>query len=90
MLFLCYYQINKRAILFITLAHCLTNENQLNIKKLPFIIVATLFSFTVFAQADVRARTFNLQYGLAILGCYPVAYFTSNTAVEGKKNFLCF
>lgn len=39
-------------------------------------------------SAEVRKKQFNLgQSGLAIQGYDPVAYFTSDKAVEGKKEF---
>lgn len=37
------------------------------------------------AQTDLRAKTFNLDKGVAIQGYDPVAYFTEHKAVKGKK-----
>ena len=41
-----------------------------------------------FSQSDVfRLKQFNLDDGVAIKGYDPVAYFTQNKAVKGKKEF---
>ncbi len=51
-----------------------------------FTAVLTVSMYNVSAQADLRKKQFNVsKSGLAIQGYDPVAYFTSNKAVEGKK-----
>lgn len=41
----------------------------------------------VFGFAQVRAKQFNLEDGVAIQGYDPVAYFTQQKAVKGKKDW---
>ena len=59
-------------------------------KNLAFF-VTLIIAFTgdiANAQADLRKKNFNIEKnGLAIKGYDPVAYFTQNKAVEGKKEF---
>ncbi len=51
-----------------------------------FTAVLTVSMYNASAQADLRKKQFNVsKSGLAIQGYDPVAYFTSNKAVEGKK-----
>jgi YHS domain-containing protein len=51
-----------------------------------FTGVLTVSMLNASAQADLRKKQFNVsKSGLAIQGYDPVAYFTSNKAVEGKK-----
>lgn len=57
-------------------------------KKVVLVLVAMFFSIVTFAQADLRVKQFNIVEGLAIKGYDPVAYFTKNKAVEGKKKWL--
>lgn len=54
-----------------------------------FIAAFCLFSaFSGFAQSDViRSKQFNLDEGIAIKGYDPVAYYTQQKAVKGKKEF---
>lgn len=50
------------------------------------LIFAPLFlSSTVFAQQNNRTAQFNTEKNIAIKGYDPVAYFTLNKAVKGKK-----
>lgn len=54
------------------------------------IILASVFAFfainsAAFAQQATRTAQFNTEKGLAIQGYDPVAYFTQNKAVKGKK-----
>lgn len=57
--------------------------------KSIFLILASVLFFvnTTFAQDSqvVRQKHFNLTKGVAIQGYDPVAYFTQNKAVKGKK-----
>lgn len=51
-----------------------------------FTAVLTVSMYNASAQADLRKKQFNVsKSGVAIQGYDPVAYFTSNKAVEGKK-----
>ncbi|WP_114941648.1 YHS domain-containing (seleno)protein [Mucilaginibacter endophyticus] len=58
-------------------------------KKLFNLLLVTVFTVSVAsaqAQTDVRKKQFNLDNtGLAIEGYDPVAYFTQQKAIEGKK-----
>jgi len=58
-------------------------------KAILTALLAMLTVSTVFGQSDdARKKQFNVSSsGLAIEGYDPVAYFTSNKAVEGKKKF---
>lgn len=56
-------------------------------KHLVLALFTLALSSVVFSQADVRIKQFNTDEGLAIKGYDPVAYFTSNKAVEGKKKW---
>jgi YHS domain-containing protein len=51
---------------------------------LPFLFL-TLLSLNVISQATKRQHEYNLEKGLAIQGYDPVAYFTTNKAIKGKK-----
>ena len=55
-------------------------------------IFATVFAVLLlnniaFAQQAIRTAHFNIEKGVAIQGYDPVAYFTQNKAVNGKKEF---
>ncbi|WP_159467027.1 YHS domain-containing (seleno)protein [Dyadobacter sp. 3J3] len=55
--------------------------------KLPIILLLIVLATTVFAQ-DLTKKQGNIsKSGLAIEGYDPVAYMTSNKALEGKKEF---
>ncbi len=56
-------------------------------KYLLSLITLAAFSLSVTAQdaASLRKKHFNLENGIAIEGYDPVAYFTQNKAVKGKK-----
>jgi len=63
------------------------------ISQCLFIIVFTSFTFTTFSQdiSSIRKNQFNLaDNGVAIKGYDPVAYFTKNDAVKGKKDLSVF
>jgi YHS domain-containing protein len=49
-----------------------------------------LLTISGFAQTALRTKTFNLEKGIAIQGYDPVAYFTQNKAVKGKKELSVF
>lgn len=51
---------------------------------LPFLFL-TLLSLNVISQTTKRQQEYNLEKGLAIQGYDPVAYFTNNKAIKGKK-----
>lgn len=55
--------------------------------KTGLLITCILLGFTTFGQSALRIKTFNLEKGLAIQGYDPVAYFTLQKAVKGKKEF---
>jgi YHS domain-containing protein len=59
-------------------------------KKIAVIALIFLLSgISLFAQEATRKKHFNLNSkGLAIEGYDPVAYFTQNKAIEGKKEFI--
>lgn len=56
-------------------------------KYLFSLIALTIFGLSSVAQEAnaLRKKHFNLESGLAIKGYDPVAYFTQNKAVKGKK-----
>lgn len=54
-------------------------------KHLTILLAIMGLVGSVFAQANGRAKVFNLEKGLAIQGYDPVAYFKSNKAIQGKK-----
>jgi len=56
-------------------------------KKFSLTIVILFSAISIFAQAPLRTKTFNLENGLAIQGYDPVAYFTQQKAVKGNKQF---
>jgi YHS domain-containing protein len=56
-------------------------------KSIVSLVLALGFSAAVFAQPALRTKEFNLEKGVAIQGYDPVAYFTQNKAVKGKKDF---
>jgi YHS domain-containing protein len=56
-------------------------------KCISFLIAFGIFSLSTAAQdaGALRKRHLNLESGLAINGYDPVAYFTQNKAIKGKK-----
>jgi len=56
-------------------------------KKVAFLLLAMALSLVALSQADIRVKQFNTVEGLAINGYDPVAYFTKNKAIEGKKKW---
>jgi YHS domain-containing protein len=52
---------------------------------LTTIFAMLLLSFTGFGQQATRTAQFNIEKGVALQGFDPVAYFTQNKAVKGKK-----
>ena len=56
-------------------------------KYLLSLITLVAFSLSALAQdaSALRKKHFNLENGIAIKGYDPVAYFTQNKAVKGKK-----
>ena len=58
-------------------------------KKTISILALSLVTIaSIHAQTELRKKQFNIEKtGLAIEGYDPVAYLTSNKAVEGKKEF---
>ena len=57
------------------------------VATLSLIILA---SAALFAQEPLRKKHFNLDNGVAIQGYDPVAYFTKNKAVKGKKEWAVY
>jgi YHS domain-containing protein len=55
--------------------------------KLFIAAIFAMLATGVFAQPAARNKYFNLEQGVAIQGYDPVAYFTQNKAVKGKKEF---
>ena len=56
--------------------------------KIWFSLLFLLAGLSSFSQTDAfRLKQFNLDDGVAIKGYDPVAYFTQNKAVKGKKEF---
>ena len=56
--------------------------------KILFSLLFLLAGLSSFSQTDAfRLKQFNLDEGVAIEGYDPVAYFTQNKAVKGKKEF---
>lgn len=56
-------------------------------KSLSALLFIFISSASLYAQDALRKKNYNLDDGLAINGYDPVAYFTQNKAVEGKKEF---
>jgi YHS domain-containing protein len=56
-------------------------------KVLSFLIAFCIISLSAAAQdaTNLRKKHFNLENGIAIKGYDPVAYYTQNKAVKGKK-----
>jgi YHS domain-containing protein len=52
---------------------------------LTTVFTVLLLNSTVFAQQATRVAQFNLERGVAIQGYDPVAYFTQNKPIKGKK-----
>lgn len=52
---------------------------------LTTVFVVLLLSSAAFAQQATRIAQFNIEKGVALQGYDPVAYFTQNKAVKGKK-----
>lgn len=59
-------------------------------KTTAFLALIFFAAAAVFAQEPLRKKHFNLENGLAIQGYDPVAYFTKNKAVKGKKDFAIY
>lgn len=55
--------------------------------KAMLLLVLVVFSLSASAQKDLRIKKFNLDNKVAIQGYDPVAYFTQNKAIKGKKEF---
>jgi YHS domain-containing protein len=60
-------------------------------KKFTTILVAVvavlLLNSTAFSQQATRTAQFNIEKSVAIQGYDPVAYFTQNKTIKGKKDF---
>ncbi|SEI55906.1 YHS domain-containing protein [Dyadobacter sp. SG02] len=58
-------------------------------RPITILLLLLLMAGTAFAQTpEARKKQYNLESsGLAIQGFDPVAYFTMNKAIEGKKEF---
>jgi len=57
-------------------------------RKIALTWIACLGVLLVFSQdAELRKKHFNTDQGLAVKGYDPVAYFTENKAVKGKKDW---
>ncbi|HEU5291689.1 MAG TPA: YHS domain-containing (seleno)protein [Cyclobacteriaceae bacterium] len=56
-------------------------------KKIKSVLCITLLilTSTAYAQPGLRVKHFNIEKGVALQGYDPVAYFTQNKAVKGKK-----
>jgi len=54
---------------------------------LTTVIAVFLLNSTVFAQQAARIAQFNIKKGVALQGYDPVAYYTQNKAIKGKKEF---
>lgn len=54
---------------------------------LTTLFAVLLLNSTAFAQQATRIAQFNIEKGVAIQGYDPVAYFTQNKAIKGKKEF---
>jgi len=52
---------------------------------LTTVFTVLLLSSTAFAQQTTRIAQFNIEKGVALQGYDPVAYFTENKAIKGKK-----
>ena len=61
-------------------------------KSIFFFAAISLVSILSFAQdgGALRKKQFNLDGGIAISGYDPVAYFTQNKAVKGKKDMAVY
>lgn len=61
-------------------------------KSIIFIAALGLLSISLNAQdaGALRKKHFNLDNGIAISGYDPVAYFTQNKAVKGKKDIAIY
>src|SRR5882757_2111197 len=56
--------------------------------KFLVTVLSFLCSLSVYSQSEAfRMKQYNLDDGIAIKGYDPVAYFTQNKAVKGKKDF---
>lgn len=62
-------------------------HKQFRMKRITITLMAVLISITSIAQLNLRTKHFNLEKGLAIQGYDPVAYFVSNKAIKGNKQF---
>ncbi len=52
---------------------------------LTTVFAVLLLNSTAFAQQATRTAQFNIEKGVALQGYDPVAYFTQNKAIKGKK-----
>ncbi len=52
---------------------------------LTTVFAVLLLSSNAFAQQATRTAQFNIEKGVALQGYDPVAYFTQNKAIKGKK-----
>ena len=55
------------------------------ITSLTTFLVVVFLNASIFAQQTSRIAQFNIDKGVALQGYDPVAYFTQNKAVKGKK-----
>jgi YHS domain-containing protein len=56
-------------------------------KKNIVTVLAVIISISSFAQSNLRSKHFNAEKGLALQGYDAVAYFISNKAIKGNKQF---
>ncbi|MES2775634.1 MAG: YHS domain-containing (seleno)protein [Bacteroidota bacterium] len=56
-------------------------------KNIALLLLSILIAYAGTAQEEIRVKQFNLDDGLAVKGYDPVAYFTENKAVDGKKEW---
>jgi YHS domain-containing protein len=59
-------------------------------KKLLIAACSILVLNVAWSQQELRKKHFNLEKGIAIQGYDPVAYFKSNKAIKGSKQFAVF
>jgi YHS domain-containing protein len=62
---------------------------EISFMKIRMLLSFLFFSLVSFSQNSnaIHTRQFNLDDGVAIKGYDPVAYFTQNKAVKGRKEF---
>ena len=56
-------------------------------KNIALLLLSIVITYAGTAQKEIRVKQFNLDDGLAVKGYDPVAYFTENKAVDGKKKW---